>query len=70
MLTADGAISSGFDWNDPTDNRDPREVLEAEGVVFEDGRAAAAQRLTAEELANLIETPEDQMNESTGLEEG
>jgi alkylated DNA nucleotide flippase Atl1 len=54
VLNASGEISPGFRWDDPDDDRDPRAVLEAEGIEFgSDGRASQAQRLTAEELAPL-----------------
>jgi alkylated DNA nucleotide flippase Atl1 len=67
VLSSDGAISAGFRWNDPHDARDVRAVLEAEGVVFDADRASLDQRLGAEELAALIETPEDQVGEDISL---
>lgn len=55
VLTWDGRISSGFRWSDPTDTRDPRKVLESEGVAFDaDGRADPAQRLTVDDLQGLL----------------
>nr|BAX90003.1 hypothetical protein [Kibdelosporangium sp. AK-AA56] len=55
MLQADGKVSPNFTWLDPERTDDPRTLLEAEGVTFDrHGRAAAAQRLIAEELALLI----------------
>jgi hypothetical protein len=40
-------------------------VLEAEGVSFDEGgRADQSQRVSAEELAALIDTPEDEVLES------
>ena len=57
VLNASGDISLGFKWDDPSDNRDPRALLEAEGVEFgPGGRASQAQRLTAEDLAALLGT--------------
>lgn len=45
VLRSDGAISASFYWLDGDDNRSPRELLEQEGIQFDDaGRAAAAQR--------------------------
>jgi hypothetical protein len=67
VLSSDGAISPGFRWTDPHDTRDVRAVLEAEGVVFEADRASLEQRLGADELAALIETPEDQVGEDIQL---
>jgi alkylated DNA nucleotide flippase Atl1 len=69
VLTANGSVSEGFDWLDPGDNRDVHEVLEAEGIHFEEGYAAPDQRMTAEELAALIGEPEDQLDEATGLDQ-
>jgi alkylated DNA nucleotide flippase Atl1 len=58
VLNASGEVSPGFRWDDPNDDRDPRALLEAEGVEFgSDGRASQAQRLTAEELGSLIGSP-------------
>ena len=55
VLTADGRVAAGFRWSDSADDRDPLEVLKAEGVRFgPDGRADAAQRLRADDLADLI----------------
>jgi alkylated DNA nucleotide flippase Atl1 len=56
VLTKDGAVSSGFHWNDPSDTRDPIDVLSSEGVVFnEAGRASPSQRLSASELHSLVD---------------
>jgi alkylated DNA nucleotide flippase Atl1 len=53
VLTATGQISEGFHWLDDRID-DPRTVLEAEGVIFDDrGRANLGQRLTVEDLAQL-----------------
>jgi len=69
VLAADGSVSDDFHWIDPGDTRDVHEVLIAEGVVFDEhGRAVEEQRISAEELAALIEEPEDQAGEETGLE--
>jgi uncharacterized protein with ParB-like and HNH nuclease domain/alkylated DNA nucleotide flippase Atl1 len=55
VLTTKGRVSPNFRWLDPSDKRDPREVLEAEGVTFDaDGRADPEQRLNATDLAELI----------------
>jgi len=55
VLTWDGRVSAGFRWLSPDDARNPREVLELEGVVFDDeGRADPAQRLTPDELHKLL----------------
>ena len=55
VLKIDGSISAEFRWPDPVRRDDPRMVLEAEGVRFDDtGRAAAEQRMTASELAREV----------------
>ena len=51
VLNADGRVSEGFYWGDPSDSRDPVEVLRAEGVSLDtDGRADPASRLDARAL--------------------
>jgi alkylated DNA nucleotide flippase Atl1 len=67
VLSSDGSISPGFHWTDPHDTRDVRTVLEAEGIAFDADRASPEQRLNAEELTALIETPEDQVDEDPPL---
>lgn len=55
VLKLHGAISPDFRWPDPERQDDPRIVLEAEGVRFDQsGRAAADQRMTANELAEAV----------------
>ena len=57
VLQAAGTISPGFRWTAGSEHagRDPHDVLEAEGVLFStDGRADAAQRLSAGDLAALV----------------
>ncbi|GAB3244308.1 DUF4268 domain-containing protein [Nocardioides dilutus] len=52
VLQAAGTVSPGFRWSDPTRNDDPRDVLTAEGVRFDEaGRAAPEDFLTAQDLA-------------------
>ena len=54
ILKADGVIADNFRWGEPDRDDDPRSVLEAEGVEFDEtGAANPAQRLTAEDLAVL-----------------
>ncbi|MEV8176502.1 DUF4268 domain-containing protein [Cellulosimicrobium funkei] len=54
VLQTGGTISRGFRWLDPKRTENPRECLESEGLTFDaDGRAAAEQFLSAEELAEL-----------------
>ena len=51
VLNADGRVSEGFYWGDPSDSRDPVEVLRAEGVSLDaDGRADPSHRLDAHAL--------------------
>jgi alkylated DNA nucleotide flippase Atl1 len=55
VMTIDGRVSEGFAWSDPTDSRDPIDVLRAEGVQFDEtGRATAECRLTADDLQALL----------------
>ncbi len=55
VLSWDGNVSASFRWTDPRETRDVREVLAAEGVEFQDGRASVDQHITSEELASLID---------------
>lgn len=55
VLTWDGRIAEGFAWTDPNDKRDPKDVLEAEGLRFIDGLVDPEQRLGTEELLALVE---------------
>lgn len=61
VLQAEGTISPGFRWPDPDRKDDPRELLIAEGVKFDEhGRADQAQRISTVELAQLAGlTPEE-----------
>lgn len=64
VLTSDGRISEGFRWSDPSDHRDPAEVLKTEGVEFDaHGRAAQECRLSASDLRDLLGTfdPDDEI---------
>ncbi|MFD8142000.1 DUF262 domain-containing protein [Streptomyces sp. NPDC059708] len=55
VLTADGRISAGFHWPDDRHSGDPKALLEAEGVPFdESGRAHRSHRLTTAELGALV----------------
>ncbi len=52
VLTLKGQISTDLRWPDPQRTDDPRKVLEAEGIRFdESGRADPEQRMTAMDLA-------------------
>lgn len=55
VLRWDGRIADGFAWSDPNDTRDPKEVLEAEGVQFTHGVADPEQKLDTEDLLGLVE---------------
>nr|WP_255520499.1 MGMT family protein [Corynebacterium meridianum] len=58
ILRADGTVSEGFRWADDGDDRDPRSLLAAEGVVFTGaGRAARICRMEVDELRALISAP-------------
>ncbi|MEJ1229859.1 MAG: DUF262 domain-containing protein [Galbitalea sp.] len=57
VLQAGGTISPGFNWGSHSEyvGRDPREVLESEGVQFgSDGHADSSTRLSAFELAQRL----------------
>lgn len=58
VLTWDGHIAEGFAWNDPSDTRNPRDMLEAEGVSFSTGVADPDAKLVAEDLLALVELGE------------
>lgn len=56
ILTADGAPSSGFHWSDPDDTRACRDVLEEEGLGFDQaGRADQQRRLAVAEIRQRVE---------------
>ena len=54
VLSASGVVAGNFRWIDPNRTDSARDVLTQEGVHFDAaGRADAAQRLSAEDLATL-----------------
>ncbi len=54
VLQSEGTVSPGFRWLEPEREDDPRDLLTAEGVQFDEhGRANPSQRLRAEDLAVL-----------------
>jgi alkylated DNA nucleotide flippase Atl1 len=62
VLSVTGAVAPTFRWLDPQRTDTARDVLEQEGVTFDDGgRANPAQQLTAEDLAILsgLDTGDD-----------
>ena len=55
VLQVEGTVSPQFRWTDPDRTDDPRDILRAEGVEFDDNRRAnPAQRITVDELAQLV----------------
>lgn len=55
VLQVEGTISPGFRWYEPGRTDDPRAVLEEEGLRFDAaGRADRSQRLSADDLADLM----------------
>ena len=50
VLNSDGSVSDNFNWSDPTDKRDPKQVLIDEGVLFPGGKADTDQRLAVDAL--------------------
>lgn len=66
VLQVGGTISPGFRWHEPGRSEDPRDVLEAEGVVFdESGKATPEQFIGALELATIAgyEVNEQELNQ-------
>lgn len=55
VLTWDGRVADGFTWSDPNDDRNPKDVLEAEGVIFKGGVADPEQKLVSEDLLALVD---------------
>lgn len=54
VLQVEGTISPNFRWPDPSRTDHPRDLLDAEGVQFDEhGRADLGQRISTEELAQL-----------------
>lgn len=56
VLGRDGRFPARFAWSDPARKDDPADVLSAEGVVVSDGRAAIEQRLSREDLDQLVQS--------------
>jgi alkylated DNA nucleotide flippase Atl1 len=54
ILRSDGTVAPNFRWSDPSDQRDPVEMLEAEGA-FADGEPDPTRELTSDDLQALIE---------------
>jgi alkylated DNA nucleotide flippase Atl1 len=60
VLGADGKPRPDFRWTDSADTRDVSEVLAADGVQFRaNGAAEPSQRISASELASLIDVLDD-----------
>jgi alkylated DNA nucleotide flippase Atl1 len=65
VLQVEGTVSPNFRWLDPSITDDPRDLLRAEGVEFDEhGRASSAQRINTEELAQLAGISSDDLAES------
>lgn len=55
VLQSDGKVSPNFAWLDPSRTDDPRALLEAESLLFDQhGRAEPERRFTTERLALLL----------------
>ncbi|MDR5699089.1 GmrSD restriction endonuclease domain-containing protein [Agromyces aerolatus] len=50
VLAWDGRVADGFRWADPSDTRDPKQVLASEGVRFVGETADPEQQLTVDDL--------------------
>src|SRR5665647_361436 len=60
VLQVGGTVAPEFSWDDPERTDDPKQMLIDEGVEFDSsGRANQSQRLTAEELRELIGEEDD-----------
>lgn len=71
VLSAYGRLNENFQGTGENDQRDPRQVLEAEGVVFnEDGHASEQQRFSTGELEVLVDLPDEALNEEAALTPG
>lgn len=55
VLTYEGRISPGFRWGDPSDARDPVDVLRTEGVPVFDGKADPTRMLISDDLVAMLE---------------
>ena len=55
ILTHHARIAPNFAWTDSNDDRDPEQMLQAEGVAFVNGKADPSKRLTSDDLAALVE---------------
>lgn len=71
VLDSTGRLALGFRWPDPGDSREVRDVLAAEGVRLDPvtGRADAAQRLDAQDLADLLGLTGEEFRRRGGAEE-
>lgn len=54
VLSSSGEIASRFAWSDPNDVRDPKAMLEGEGLRFEGARADSERFLDADALTGLV----------------
>jgi len=55
VLTSDGRVADAFRWDDAEDHRDPKEILENEGITFSGAVADPEQKVDVEELLELAE---------------
>lgn len=60
VLMSDGRVSSEFAWVDPSDMRNPLEMLRAEGIAIVDGKADRDKELSSDQLAALITDDADE----------
>ena len=54
ILNGDGTVAPNFRWSDPDDDRDPMEMLRAEGALV-NGKPDPALELSSDDLQVLIE---------------
>jgi len=54
ILKSDRTIAPNFRWSDPGDERDPMEMLRAEGALI-NGNPDPARELSSDDLQTLIE---------------
>jgi hypothetical protein len=54
ILKSDGTVAPNFGWSEPGEERDPMEILRAEGALV-NGKPDAARELSGDDLQVLIE---------------
>jgi alkylated DNA nucleotide flippase Atl1 len=58
VLNANGRVSDGFRWHDPTREDKPEDLLAADGIPMSNGVADRSRQLSRDELLALLDTSE------------